>query len=83
MPAEMVLVYTAAGQVEANLIKSLLEAHGIAVVSLQEGAGEAFGLMVGVLGKVELWVPAGKRAEAAALIRQLREGGPDEEAGSA
>jgi hypothetical protein len=77
MPASMVLIYTAAGQAEAALLISLLEANGIQVISLQEGAGQAYGLTVGILGEVELWVPARQQADAKALLRDYLEGSPD------
>lgn len=78
MPADMILVYTASGQAEAALVISLLEANGIRVISLQEGAGQAYGLTVGILGEVELWVPAQQQAEAEALLREYHEGRPEE-----
>jgi hypothetical protein len=70
MPDKLVLVYTAAGQVEANFIKSLLEANSVPVLSVQEGAGEAYGLTVGVLGEVQLWVAAEHQATAQELIEE-------------
>jgi hypothetical protein len=57
MPDDLVVVYTAAGQIEASLIKGLLESNGIPVMSLQEGAGAAYGLTVGVLGEVKVLTP--------------------------
>ena len=66
MPNNLVSVYIAHGQVEAQLIKSLLEAEGIPVMIAQEGAGAAYGLTVGILGIAEIFVreqDAGKAKE--------------------
>jgi len=41
---------------EAEIIKSALEARGLHVELFQEGAGLAYGLTVGLLGDVEIWV---------------------------
>ena len=41
MPPTLVVVYTAAGLLQANLIKSWLEANGLPVTLSQEGAGAA------------------------------------------
>lgn len=63
--------YTAAGQVEANLVQSMLEADGISVVRLAESAGTVYGFTFGDLGRVELWVPAAEVEAARRLIEQL------------
>ena len=57
MAEELVEVYVAAGQIEASLIQGLFESNGIPAMSLQEGAGAAYGLTVGVLGEVKVLVP--------------------------
>ncbi len=49
---------TAAGDLQAEILKGLLEAQGIPVVLSQEGAGQTFGLTVGRLGEVDILVPA-------------------------
>jgi len=54
MPDDLIVVYTATGQIEASLIKGLLESSGIPVMSVQEGAGAAYGFTVGLLGEVKL-----------------------------
>jgi hypothetical protein len=67
-----VVVYTAAGQMHANLIKSLLEADGIPVQLVQESAGAVYVFTVGTLGMVEVLVPAERADEARALIAMLQ-----------
>lgn len=46
------------GELEAELLRGLLEAQGIPVILNQEGAGRAYGLNVGPLGTVQILVPA-------------------------
>jgi hypothetical protein len=46
-----------AGDLQAEILKGLLEAQGIPVVLSQEGAGQTFGLTVGRMGEVEILVP--------------------------
>ena len=77
MPDDLVAVYTAAGQAEAALIKSLLEAKGIPVMVAQEGAGVAFGLTVGLMGMAEILVPEKYAAEARKVIEALASSSPD------
>ena len=46
------------GELQAELLRGLLEAQGILVALNQEGAGRAYGLNVGPLGLVQILVPA-------------------------
>ena len=77
-PNDLTLIYTAAGQAEAAWLQSLLEANEIPVMAVQEGAGAAYGLTVGVLGEVKLFVPARFQAEAAAILEPLKTGPADD-----
>ena len=79
MNNNLVVVYTAAGQPEANLIKSLLEAAGIPAMSSQEGAGAAYGLTVGPMGEAQILVREEDAAEARELLAAMEQGEPDEE----
>lgn len=51
-----VLLQVVEGSLEANLIRSLLEAQGIPAFLNQEAAGTAMGIHVGPLGEVEIYV---------------------------
>lgn len=82
MPEELIVVYVAAGQVEANLVKSLLEAEGIPAMVAQEGAGSAFGLTVGPMGRAEILVPASRAEEARELLAGMK-GGESNDQGTA
>jgi hypothetical protein len=72
---ELVSVGVADGQVEAEIIKGLLNANGVDVWLSQESAGSALGLTIGALGEVEIMV----RAEQAEQARALLADGPQEE----
>ncbi|MFQ5921275.1 MAG: putative signal transducing protein [Anaerolineales bacterium] len=72
-PQEVVSVGTADGQVEAEIIKGLLNANGVEVWLSQESAGPAIGLGIGPMAEVEIMV----RVEQAEQARALLEGGPE------
>ena len=55
---EWVLVDREHGQLQAEIIKGLLEAQGIMVWLNQEGAAHGYAVTVGTLGMVELLVPS-------------------------
>lgn len=52
-----VLVERVEGQLQAEILKGLLEAQGITVWLNQEGAARAYAVTVGTLGMVEILVP--------------------------
>jgi hypothetical protein len=78
--AGYVPIYAAAGMVEANLVRSVLEAAGIPVAIFTESAGPVFGLTVGEMGRADVWVPADRQAEAEEIITRLNTPGDDEPA---
>ena len=63
---EWVLVEVAQGQLQAEILKGLLEAQGIMVWLNQEGAAHAYAIEVGSLGSVEILVPS-------SMVEQARE----------
>jgi hypothetical protein len=83
-----VLLDKVQGQLQAEILKGLLEAQGIMVWLNQEGAARAYAVEVGTLGMVELLVPSGvidkAREVLAAYYRgdfenmEFEEPGPDE-----
>lgn len=62
-------------EVQAELLRGLLEAQGIPVLLSREGAGRALGLTIGPLGEVNILVPGEFQAEAKKIIRQYEVGG--------
>lgn len=61
---QWVVLEAIAGELQAELLRGLLEAQGIPVQLSQEGAGRAIGLSVGPLGEVDVLVPSDRLAEA-------------------
>ena len=58
MPERWEVIAEIYGELQAELLRGLLEAQGILVILNQEGAGRAYGLNVGPLGQVQIMVPA-------------------------
>jgi hypothetical protein len=54
---EPVHVYTAANDLEAQVIKTYLESNDIPVMLQGEAAGKVFGMMVGAMAEVRVYVP--------------------------
>ena len=65
---ELVTVYIASGQPEAQIIKGRLESHRIPVLLKYESAGIVFGLTIDGLGQVSVQVPADLAQEAKEII---------------
>jgi hypothetical protein len=79
MSDELVKIASAAGQVEAEILRSLLEANNIQVQLSYESAGTAIGLAVGPLAEVEILVRADQQTDAEALLDDYYEGRLDED----
>lgn len=71
---KLVSVYSAAGLLEADMLKAFLEAQGLQVFLSQESVGRTLGLSAGTLGLVDLLVPETQVAEAKQLIDQIAAG---------
>ena len=71
---EYVEVYTANGQLEADMIRLMLEAKGLHVITRQESAGAVYGLTVGPMGEVSILVPKIEATEAAVLLQAMEDG---------
>ena len=56
-PSNLTVIYTATGQLEAQVIKTHLESEGIPVILRYESAGIVYGLTVDGLGEVKVLVP--------------------------
>jgi hypothetical protein len=74
MSEPLVVVCTVAGRLEADRIKSWLEAEGIPAMVSQEGAGQVYGLSLGLMGDADVLVPASRAAEAEAWLAALHSG---------
>lgn len=71
---KLVSVYSAAGLLEADMLKAFLEAQGLQVVLSQESVGRTLGLSAGTLGLVDILVPEAQSDEANQLIDQIAAG---------
>lgn len=62
------------GQLQAEILRGLLEAQGIQVWLNQEGAGAAYGINVGPLGTVEVLVPTSALEQARQVLDAYYQG---------
>lgn len=62
------------GDLQAELLRGLLEAQEIPVLLSREGAGRAYGITVGPLGEVEILVPEGFSQEAKTILTMYKDG---------
>lgn len=71
---EWVFVDRAQGQLQAEIIKGLLEAQGITVWLNQEGAAHAYAIEIGSLGTVEILVPTSMVEKARQILDEYNRG---------
>ena len=62
------LVTEANGRMQADLLKSYLEAEGIEVELFQEAVGHLYGITIDGLGRVQLFVPKEHASQARELL---------------
>jgi len=70
----LVNVYSAAGLLEAEMLKAFLEAQGVDVYLSQESVGRTLGLSAGTLGRVDVMVPEPQVESAKTLITDIATG---------
>jgi hypothetical protein len=68
------VVFVANGMLEAESVKILLESFGIPAYVNQESAGLTYGLTVGPLGEVDVFVPEKYIVEAKQVISDMQKG---------
>ena len=56
------------GDIQAEILRGLLEAQGMRVWLNKEGAGHAMGIEIGMLGRVQILVPAHSAEEARFIL---------------
>ncbi len=66
---ELVVVYTAMGELNADVIKGKLESAGIPAM-LQIQSPDVFPMSVGEMGEVKVLVPKEREQEARALLEE-------------
>lgn len=62
------------GEIQAEIIRGLLEAQGVSVLLSKEGAGRALGLSVGRLGETLIMVPSSQRDLAMQILQDYYAG---------
>jgi len=68
---DLVTIFTSMGPLQAEVIKSKLEAAGIPVLLSYDSAGPVFGIIVDGMGEVRVQVPREFEQEALALIEPV------------
>ena len=71
---EWVLVDKVQGQLQAEILKGLLEAQGVTVWLNAQGAAHAYAVSVGTLGAVELLVPSSAVNQARQILEAYYRG---------
>jgi hypothetical protein len=71
---EWVLVDRVPGQLQAEMLRGLLEAQGITVWLNQEGAAHAYAVSVGTMGSVEILVPTSMVEKARQILEAYYRG---------
>jgi N-methylhydantoinase B/oxoprolinase/acetone carboxylase alpha subunit len=71
---EWVLVDKVQGQLQAEIIKGLLEAQGVRVWVNPQGAARAYAVTVGTLGAVEILVPSSSADQARQVLEAYDRG---------
>ncbi|MBN1440975.1 MAG: DUF2007 domain-containing protein [Anaerolineales bacterium] len=72
MADQFVIVDSAFGRQEAEIVQSYLRARGIPCEVSQEAAGYVIGITVDGLGEAQILVPARYREEALEALREYR-----------
>ena len=67
-------IYTVQGELQAEVVRGLLEAQGIPVNLSQEGIARTYGLGVGPLSEVDIMVPESYKKTAENVIKRYQAG---------
>ncbi|MFA5393557.1 MAG: DUF2007 domain-containing protein [Candidatus Ratteibacteria bacterium] len=73
MDKDWVVICSANGEVEGNIIKGKLESEGIPVMLRQEAIGKFYAFTVDGLGEVKVLVPAHLKEKALKIIGETAE----------
>lgn len=74
-PVDPILVYTAANAIEADLVIALLTSEGIPAFVTGATLSQTYGMVVGPLAEVKIWVSAALAERARHLIETRHLGG--------
>lgn len=70
---QLISIYKANNQIEAELIKGMLEVEGIPALLKYESLGQVYGLTIDGLGQVDVQVPVKFAQDAERLINNMPE----------
>jgi len=73
-PGEPVMLYEAAGDLDAQVIKAYLQDAGIPIMLQGEALGRVYGLTVGKIAQVRVYVPAPLADRARELLAEVEDG---------
>lgn len=68
MPGPLVVIYTAHGQLEVQMVKMRLDSEGIPNEAVQESYGMTLGLTFGRLGQADILVPVEYKQQAREVL---------------
>ncbi|MCD4753489.1 MAG: DUF2007 domain-containing protein [Anaerolineaceae bacterium] len=71
---KQVVVYNAAGQLQADMILAFLKSKDINCFSSMESAGAVYGLQGGSLGNAKIYVHEKDQEEARLLLQKMEDG---------
>lgn len=74
MTAEWIMIDEVPGELQAELLRSLLEAHGIPVQIIQESAARAIGIQISAFGTVQILVPSAESQRARQILKDYYNG---------
>jgi hypothetical protein len=74
---ELITLESTSGMIEAEIVRSLLEAHGVQVWLSHESAGTAIGLGIGPLAQVDLLIHRSQEEEARIILDDYHAGNLD------
>ena len=60
--------------IQAEILRGLLESQGIKAIISKEGAGHALGLTIGMMGESQILVPSGSKELALQVLEEYRQG---------
>lgn len=73
MEDDLIVIESAAGMLEAEILRALLESYDIRTLLSQESAASAIGLSIGPLGRVDILVPASQVTEARKILSDYQD----------
>ena len=74
MTTEWIMIDEVSGELQAELLRSMLEAYDIPVQIIQESAARAIGVQISKFGRVQILVPSAESQRARQILRDYYDG---------